>query len=416
MAMTQEQADALKQTLKRVEEHAARIEQLEEGITIQRDAIENVSEEQTTAEVSLQNLQTQQDAFEQRQTNTENTLESHLTSVEQRLVALNQKLTTLEARVTDLATVGVSSTAAKPSELDISKLLQRPTQFDMSQEHWETFKFQLGSWIGSQHSAYPDVMEAARKLSAPIILDSLGERDKTLSIALYAILVSLIPKAAPILRGITGNNGLEAWRTIYQELEPKLTQQKSASWLKTLSNPTFPSKEDGWSVAFHQWTSEISRYENETGKTFDADIKYATLQSLVPEALKKVVGLYSGTLTTFDALAKYVEEYLTDKKKWERPQGNNFGLEPKPKAPKWDAMDIDAVGKGKDPKGKGKGKGNEDPKGKGKGNESDPKGKGKGKNGKDKGWEQPTPKERCAICKGKNHTTAKCKYNSLAIR
>ena len=64
MAMSQEQADALNGALQRIEEFSSRLDQLEQGVTIQRDALENISEEQTTAEVSLQTLQTQQDAFE----------------------------------------------------------------------------------------------------------------------------------------------------------------------------------------------------------------------------------------------------------------------------------------------------------------------------------------------------------------
>ena len=150
MAMTQEQADALNDALQKITEFASRLDQLEQGMTIQRDALENISEEQTTAEVSLQNLQAQQDAFEQRETAMEQNLASHLTQVEQRLLNLNQMLTSLETRVADLAAKGPSgTTTSSQAEIDISKLLQRPAQFDMQQENWETFKFQFNSWIGA---------------------------------------------------------------------------------------------------------------------------------------------------------------------------------------------------------------------------------------------------------------------------
>ena len=227
--MTQEQADALNEALQKIQEFTSRIEQLEQGVTIQRDALENISEEQTTAEMSLQALQTQQDAFEQRQTAMETNLAAHLSQVEQRLLNLNQMLASLETRVSDLATRGVISSTAEKSEIDISKLIAKPGVFDMQQENWETFKFQFTSWIGSQHAAFPQALETARLSALPINLHDLSDRDKTLSVALYAILVSLIPKALPLLRAVSDNNGLEGWRVLYAELEPKMTQQKAAA-------------------------------------------------------------------------------------------------------------------------------------------------------------------------------------------
>ena len=136
MAMTQEQADALNEALQKIQEFTSRIEQLEQGVTIQRDALENISDEQTTAEVNIQNLQTQQDTFEQRQTAMETNLAAHLSQVEQRLLNLNQMLASLETRVSDLTTKGVTSSTAEKSEIDISKLIAKPGTFDMQQEKY----------------------------------------------------------------------------------------------------------------------------------------------------------------------------------------------------------------------------------------------------------------------------------------
>ena len=42
MAMTQEQADALNEALQKIQEFASRLDQLEQGVTIQRDALEHL--------------------------------------------------------------------------------------------------------------------------------------------------------------------------------------------------------------------------------------------------------------------------------------------------------------------------------------------------------------------------------------
>ena len=206
-----------------------------------------------------------------------------------------------------------------------------------------------------------------------------------------------------------------------------------------MTNPTFPTELSKWSDAFYEWESEIQEFERQFKKTIDEDEKLSVLVHVAPKELQQSIFMHADSLDSYNKVRTYIEQYLSVRNLWKRPQGGLFGSSASVK-PKDDAngpapMEIGAIkGKGKGPKGKGKGKADKGDPGKGKGNQwnsqwqaqaspqwdskygsykgdkgkhkgkpsEDGSGKGKnnkGEKGKGKGGNNPHAGKQCHICK-----------------
>ena len=168
-------------------------------------------------------------------------------------------------------------------------------------------------------------------------------------------------------------NGLEMWRRLVKTHEPAY-KSKSWVWRKHLTNPSFPSELSKWSEAFYQWESEIREFERQFKKIIDEDEKLSVLVHVAPKELQQSIFMHADSLDSYNKVRTYIEQYLSARNLWKRPQGGQFGtvtgLKPKDEANGPAPMDIGAVkGKGKGTKGKGKGKFDKGDPGKGKGNQ-----------------------------------------------
>ena len=324
--------------------------------------------------------------------------------------------------------------------------IPKPPSFSGRKEDWERWKHVFLSWLGTIHSRYPGLLNWAAKQKENIDHD--GEEitleDLQLSQALYAILVGYCSEQTQqLITQVPDGNGLEVWRMLSRTNEPS-NRTKSWVWRRHLMNPQFPSDINKWSEAFHQWEAEISEFEKQF-RTIEPDDKLSVLVHVAPKEIQQMIFLHSNTLDTYNKTKEYMEQYLTSRNLWKRPQGSSFGA---PKKSQFDdggpaPMDIGAVGGGKgkgsnnkgDNKqwnsgkggdnrgwdnrgGKDKGKGKKGGKDKGKTKEGGKQGSGKDSKGKqDKGNKEgkgkgagtnPHAGKQCHICKKYGHIAADC--------
>ena len=310
----------------------------------------------------------------------------------QQMMQHNAHAVDQQSQMTQLRTDMATAAAAAQSQHDDGPIIPngavpKPKNFSGEHKDYMNFHDAFMAWIGCVHPELPGLLEHAE--SRDIEMDHTGYDTRTakISVTLFAMLHGFCIESSSEFKGVDGNNGFEVWRRLYRLRQPN-TGMKSQAWRRRLMNPEFPRDEKSWSKAFHEWESEIKKYEREHVAIIDPADRHWILVDVAPQAMKQHLALNAHTLSTYDALKKCIEDYLASKNLWERPEGAKFGGgdSTKRKVGK-DDMDIGGVGdkgqKGKDGKHKkGNSKGDKD-KGKGKG-EGD-KGKGdKGKNGKGK--------------------------------
>ncbi|CAE7242490.1 RE2 [Symbiodinium sp. CCMP2592] len=233
--------------------------------------------------------------------------------------------------------------------------IPRPPTFSGRKEDWERWKHIFMSWIGTIHARYPGLLNWASKQKENIDHD--GEdvtlEDLQLSQALYTILVGYCSEQTQqLITQVPDGNGLEVWRMLSRTNEPS-NRTKSWVWRRHLMNPQFPGDINKWSEAFHQWEAEVSEFEKQFRK-IEPDDKLSVLVHVAPKEIQQMIFLHSNTLDTYSKTKEYIEQYLTSRNLWKRPQGSSFGA---PKKSQLDdggpaPMDIGAVDYG------GKGKGN----------------------------------------------------------
>ena len=276
------------------------------------------------------------------------------------------------------------------------KIVKQPADFSGDASDWERFKFSLTTWITIVDSRFPELLKTSAKQRGELESVEMDVGVEKLAGALFAVLVGLCPRGdvPSMARLVPNSNGFELRRRLSQLYEPE-TSNKPHVWLRALSNPSFPSKEAHWQQGLEAWEAEISSYECETGKTFDADIKLSVLHDVAPKSL---------------APREFVIAYLKSKNLWKRTQGSSFG--PTSATDKhgggYAPMDVGAVG---EEKGKGKGKGKKGDKGD-EGGKVDKGGKDKGGRGKGKDMSAEKPYPICGPEKGKNRCLNDCFHDA----
>ena len=148
---------------------------------------------------------------------------------------------------------------------------------------------------------------------------------------------------------------MEMWRRLVKTNEPA-HKSKAWVWRKHLTNPNFPTDLAKWSEAFYQWESEIREFERQFKKKIDENIKLSVLVHVAPKELQQSIFMHADSLDSYMKVRTYIEQYLSARNLWRRPQRGQFGVTNAAR-PKEDSgvatVDIGAVNdKGKGGKGK----------------------------------------------------------------
>ena len=347
-------------------------------------------------------------------------LDGAKTALEQQTQTATAALSVAQAAIAQMGKTETQKKTLNP------KLVNPPDPFQGTDADWERYKFSFATWISTVDPTYPDLLRKAELEKDEVATVELTEADEQLSANLFAILVGQcqageIPAMAML---VPERNGLELWRRMHARFEPE-NKHKPFAWLRALSNPTFPTKENLWQRGLEEWEGEIAKYEREYTKQFDEDLKLAILSEVAPKALAPQIAMNSANLTSYKLMREFIVQYLKSKNLWKRSAGTSFGSMATSSTPSAThtsgpvPMEVGALDVA-DPATKQKGKptgqkGNQTGKG---GNKGGAKGDGKGKD-KSKGKQntnKPNAKgEYCAICgpeKGKNHNTEDCFFNA----
>ena len=119
-----------------------------------------------------------------------------------------------------------------------TKHLKPPTTFQpesRSEElsKWLDWRFQFETFVGAVEPGILTLMKQAEREEAAI--NDSGANVRSQSERSYSLLTGLM-KQRPLrlVRGISGQNGLEAWRVLTKDLQPK-TRQRSLALVQALN-------------------------------------------------------------------------------------------------------------------------------------------------------------------------------------
>ena len=162
-----------------------------------------------------------------------------------------------------------------------------------------------------------------------------------------------------LVRGVTNQNGLEAWRVITKDLQPR-TRQRSLALIQSLNKIQF----DGTKTVTEQlpqYDLMVREYERSANVTYPDDLKIASVLSALPATLRLHIQMTLQDDTTFEDLRQRIEMYEQVSQRWSSDGGLQMGVKPlMDQGDQGGPMEIDAVWSKGSKKGGKKGKKSKD--------------------------------------------------------
>ena len=258
----------------------------------------------------------------------------------------------------------------------------KPTTREEELKTWKEWAFQFTNWLVANDRAYEDDLESL-DLDKEVDHDEIPDAKEERSQRLFGVLCNVL-KGRPLLlvrQMAARKNGLEAWRMLKREMEPR-EKARSLALVRQLAAWKFDDSQDLHSQLV-RYEEALRTYESSSGKAFPEELVLATVVTGLREPLKSQVQLQMQSSTRYAEVREWILRYESLNTPWSTSLGTKGSDRVGQGGPQ--PMEIDVIkGKGRDNKGK-------DGKGKNGGKGKDSKGKdGKGKKGKPgegKGWQ-----------------------------
>ena len=193
------------------------------------------------------------------------TLMARLTALEEDNAKTTAENNELKARINTLQ----AGTSGGPSTVD-TKLLSKPTEFEGKEEDWTRFSLKVKAYLGAIDPRYNELLKIAEdpyQILNHVDLDPGDDRrDGQL---IFVLTMLLKDRAMDKVELVDANCGLQLWRKLTQEYEPKW-KSRHLSRHQAILNFKFP---DDVIAGFDQFEKELRQYHAITGKHIDEDTK-----------------------------------------------------------------------------------------------------------------------------------------------
>ena len=277
-------------------------------------------------------------------------------------------------------------------------------------QKWQDWKFAFENFVGVVDPIMAQEMKDAAQKSDETAFGALTEERKRRAEKLYSLLSSLMKnRPLRLVRGISHQNGYEAWRIIMKDMQPP-TGQRSLALVQALNTVKFGVNKS-ISEQLPHFELMVREYERTSNSTYPDDLKVAVVLAALPASLKTNLQMIITDSTTYDKVKARIELYEQVTTQW---SSDSLSMPVKATEDESTPMEVDAIWQKGGKKGKGDGvkgkfsKGKEKGKSKGwKGFNAFGKGKGKGKQKGDGKKGQQKGKE-CWKCGKIGHLSKNC--------
>ena len=288
------------------------------------------------------------------------------------------------------AAVNTQGGATVRSAVD-TRTLGKPQSFNGRREGWREFRFVFEAFACAAHPQLEQLFRRAETMNDMTIdfLD-LDKETAVLSRQLYYMLVMLTTDDAHrMMINIEQGNGVEAWRRMCWEYEPNVRVRHGAVLHGLLRREFGKDANSDLAVEIETFERDVRRWEEQSGKTLDSDIKTSILMGNMANArVRGHLELNAARLDNYTAVRSEILNFAVAKLTWNQEPSVHD-----------DPMVIGAV------KGKGK-KGKKGKDGKGKDGTD---GKGKSSSSSSKTNDNPAAGKECHYCKKVGHFKADCR-------
>eukprot|EP00971_Amphidinium_carterae_P337071 6473720-Amphidinium_carterae.1 len=233
----------------------------------------------------------------------QNELHVRLQQAEAAVVTANAQAATAEARAeaAERATQSAPTQVAHRPLVD-TRSLGKVKCFSGKREDWQSWCFTFLAFVGGANPGTLEAMKWAESCDYTIPEHPDQANREHIQHAPHAQQIYLAlclsvqdgSEAMVKLMNIQGYNGLEGWRTLKRHYEP-MTRGNMRLRMDRLLRPAPADKLENVMKVIELWEKEVREYEQRYNKTFDVDVKTATLVHLAPEPVQKHVYLNEGS-------------------------------------------------------------------------------------------------------------------------
>ena len=132
---------------------------------------------------------------------------------------------------------------------------------------------------------------------------------------LFSLLSTLLRnRPLQLLRGVADNNGYEAWRILYKDMQPP-TRQRSLALVQSLNKLNFETNKTT-SEQLPQFELMIREYERTSKSTYPDDLKVAAIIAALPGQLQVQVQMSVTESTTYEEIKQKIELFEQVPTQW----------------------------------------------------------------------------------------------------
>ena len=309
------------------------------------------------------------------------------------------------SREVPVAGAGPSTSGWGHSLID-TRAYGRLKSFSGKEEEWSTWSFVARSYLDLLSMGYRELLTAAEAIdqASEIRTADMSATARTHPWTLFNVLTQSIEgRALSIIMNAEPSNGLQAWRLLVDNYEPKIGGRYTAMLMGIIGPQWGHIKEADFMESVDTWEVQIRRYEDQSREKVTAATKVAVIMKHAPGGIRAALRTSSSIIgSDYERLKKAIRDYLQTGADYD-PKGLTTEAKSSKDPSGPEPMDVGALSKG-GKKGKGDGQWQ---KGKGKKGKYE-KGKTKTK-GKFEGKGSKRFEGYCSYCNKWGHKKADCR-------
>lgn len=168
--------------------------------------------------------------------------------------------------------------------------LPRPPVFSGRDDEWPDWSFTARAYMSMISDDVAALLDRVESVTVPTTL-SMCEQSFPNCLPYvrqldYQLAMFSRGPALAVLKTVEKNNGIEAWRRLYQRCEPDDGARVQNMMNRILNPGTFPDTPQGFETALLAWELLTEKWESSTNSMLSEQVKISVLVARAPEKIR----------------------------------------------------------------------------------------------------------------------------------